>query len=141
MTEEYVRTQIIEQTPRVHLVRDESADQDIATIEEWVYLTERCLAFAQTSDWGTHIIPRESISDLIRRISKDRACLLWTPSVHKDAHGFDRTIEVGWQNKHYGFLGLTPGYLVLLMLPNLPSLFASLCGQTIALVERQLFIA
>jgi len=54
--------------------------------------------------------------------------------------GYDRIVEVGWQNRRYSSLGLAPSYLVSIMTPNLPSLFASLCGQTIALIERQLLM-
>ena len=77
---------------------------------------------------------------MIARITRSRAYLWWERPTNEQAQGYDRVVEVGWQTRRYGFLGLAPGYLVSIMTPELPALFVSLCGQTIALIEHQLLI-
>ncbi len=137
---ERARTQIAEHPPRVHNARDDRADDEFAALEEWANLTQRCLAFAQATNWLTNQSPRTTISDMIVCVTKTRVCFWWERPDDDQTHEYDRVVEVSWQGKSYGWLGFAPGYLVSIMTPGLPALFASLCGQLIALVEHRLLI-
>jgi len=137
---ERTRIQVAERPPSVHGARGERADHELAALEELAALTQRCLAFAQATNWLTDQSPRTTISEMIARVTRTRACLWWERPRDDQTHEYDRIVEVGWSHRSYGWLGLAPGYLVSIMAPGLSALFASMCGQTIALIEHRLLI-
>src|SRR3954470_16363645 len=108
------------------VTEDLTSTAEFAVLQEWEYLQQRLilsmqtLAPSPTSSW------RRVIDKMLAQCTRGRAFLYWEQLAVPIENQCDRFCEVRFKQIHYGWLGLTPGYLVFSHFPDILQRFAHL---------------
>ncbi|EFH88899.1 LuxR C-terminal-related transcriptional regulator [Ktedonobacter racemifer] len=111
-------------------------EQDLTVLNEWIRVQEEILKSMITPNTSKKSW-RNRIEDTIYHCTHGYAQVLWDPISLEHLRGNCHLIEICFQQKRYGMLKLTSGYLVSHSAPNIPQSFANLCALIINLAEHQ----